>query len=128
MTNWIKELAGLVDGDDVTIVAGKAAFDDGESTKDEWNKLTKEAAKCKDFNGRIADVAEEITRLTDAVNGYNIDKVTSVDKADTEKLIADIDTLLNGDNLALWIALLFINGGIVTGTTVVSKKKRRSEN
>ena len=75
------------------------AFDDGESTEDEWNKLTKEAAKCKDLNGRIAEVAEEITRLTDAVNGYDIDKVTSVDKADTEKLIADIDTLLNGDNL-----------------------------
>lgn len=80
------------------------------------------------MNGRIAEVAEEIARLTDAVNGYDIDKVTSVDKAGTEKLIADIDTLLNGDNLALWIALLFINGGILTGTTVVSKKKKPSEN
>ena len=28
--------------------------------------------------------------------------------------------------MALWIALLFISGGIVTGTTVVSKKKKRS--
>ena len=75
------------------------AFDDGESTDDEWNKLTEAAAKCKDLNKRIADVADEITRLTDAVNGYDIDKVTSADKADIEKLIADIDALLNGDNL-----------------------------
>lgn len=75
------------------------AFDDGESTEDEWNKLTAAAAKCKDLNKRIAEVANEITRLTDAVNGYDIDKVTSDDKADVEKLIADIDTLLDGDNL-----------------------------
>lgn len=75
------------------------AFDDGESTEDEWNKLTEAAAKCKDLNRRIADVADEITRLTDTVNGYDIDKVTSADKADIEKLIADTDTLLSGDNL-----------------------------
>lgn len=75
------------------------AFNDGESTEDEWNKLTAAAAKCKDLNKRIAEVADEITRLTDAVNGYDIDKVTSDDKADVEKLIADIDTLLDGDNL-----------------------------
>lgn len=75
------------------------AFDDGESTDDEWNKLTAAAAKCKDLNKRIAEVADEISRLTDAVNGYDIDKVTSADKADVEKLISDIDTLLDGDNL-----------------------------
>ena len=75
------------------------AFDDGESTEDEWNKLTEAAAKCKDLNKRITEVADEITRLTDTVNGYDIDKVTSADKADIEKLIADTDTLLSGDNL-----------------------------
>ena len=75
------------------------AFDDGESTDDEWNKLTEAAAKCKDLNKRITETADEITRLTDAVNGYDIDKVTSADKSDIEKLIADIDTLLSGDNL-----------------------------
>ena len=75
------------------------AFDDGESTDDEWNKLTEAAAKCKDLNKRIADVADEITRLTDAVTAYDIDKVTSADKADIEKLISDVDTLLDGDNL-----------------------------
>ena len=75
------------------------AFDDGESTEEEWSKLTEAAAKCKDLNKRITEVAEEITRLTDAVNRYDIDKVTSADKADIEKLIADTDTLLSGDNL-----------------------------
>ena len=74
-------------------------FDDGESTDDEWNKLTEAAAKCKDLNKRIAEAADEITRLTDAVNRYDIDKVTSADKTDIEKLIADIETLLSGDNL-----------------------------
>ena len=75
------------------------AFDDGESTEDEWNKLTEAAAKCKDLNKRITEVADEITRLTDTVNGYDIDKVTSADKAEIEKLIADTDTLLFVDNL-----------------------------
>lgn len=75
------------------------AFDDGESTEDEWNKLTEAAAKCKELNKRIADVADEISRLTDAVNAYDIDRVTSDDKTDIEKLIADIETLLSGDNL-----------------------------
>lgn len=75
------------------------AFDDGESTDDEWNKLTEAAAKCKDLNKRITEVADEISRLIDTMNGYDIDKVTSADKADIEKLIADTDTLLSGDNL-----------------------------
>ena len=75
------------------------AFDDGESTEAEWSKLTEAAAKCKELNKRITEVADEITHLTDAVNRYDIDKVTSTDKADIEKLIADTDTLLSGDNL-----------------------------
>lgn len=75
------------------------AFDDGESTEAEWNKLTEAAAKCKDLNKRITEVADEISRLIDTMNGYDIDKVTSADKADIEKLIADTDTLLSGDNL-----------------------------
>ena len=29
-------------------------------------------------------------------------------------------------NLALWIALLFVSGGAAIGTTVVSRKKKRS--
>ena len=75
------------------------AFDSGESTDAEWNKLTEAAAKCKALNQRIAEVANESARLTNAVNAYDIDKVTSGDKAELEKLIANIDALLNGDNL-----------------------------
>lgn len=51
------------------------------------------------IDGTVVHVADEITRLTDAVTAYDIDKVTSADKADIEKLISDIDTLLSGDNL-----------------------------
>lgn len=38
------------------------------------------------------------------------------------------DSPQTGDNsnMILWIALLFISGGVLTGTTVVSKKKKRS--
>ena len=75
------------------------AFDDGESTEEEWNKLTEAAAKCKDLNKRITEVADEISRLIDTMNGYDIDKVTGADKADIEKRIADTDTLLSVDNL-----------------------------
>ena len=55
---------------------------------------------------------------------------------DGTKEIAKADTVTaklpkspqTGDtsNLMLWIALLFISGGIVTGTTVISKKKKHS--
>ncbi|MDY3896168.1 MAG: hypothetical protein SOZ74_07780, partial [Candidatus Fimenecus sp.] len=38
-------------------------------------------------------------RLTNGVNSYDINTVTSDDKTDIEKLIADIDVLLGGDNL-----------------------------
>ena len=57
------------------------------------------------------------------------------DKDGTEE-IAKADTVTaklpksppTGDtsNLMLWIALLFISGGVVTGTTVISKKKKHS--
>ena len=74
-------------------------FDDEESTAEEWQQLVDAAAKCKALEERIAAVAAEIDRITEAVNGYDIDTVTSDDKANIEQLIADIDTLLNGDNL-----------------------------
>ena len=55
---------------------------------------------------------------------------------DGTKEIAKADTVTaklpkspqTGDtsNLMLWIALLFVSGGVVTGTTVISKKKKHS--
>ena len=57
----------------------------------------------------------------------NKDGTKEIKKADTvtAKLPKSPPT---GDtsNLMLWIALLFISGGIVTGTTVISKKKKHS--
>ncbi|HCT16050.1 MAG TPA: hypothetical protein DIW36_01305, partial [Ruminococcaceae bacterium] len=32
----------------------------------------------------------------------------------------------DNSNLMLWIALLFISGGVVTGTAIISKKKKHS--
>ena len=53
-------------------------------------------------------------------------------KADTviAKLPDDTKSPQTGDNshMALWMALLFVSGGAVIGTTVVSKKKKHSEN
>lgn len=74
-------------------------FDEAESTEDEWNKLLEAAAKCKELQARIAEVTAEIDRLTNGVNGYDIDIVTSDDKADIESLIESIDALLGTDNL-----------------------------
>ena len=58
------------------------------------------------------------------------DGTKEIKKADTvtAKLKDDSKSPQTGDtsNLALWIALLFVSGGVVTGTTVVSKKKNRS--
>ena len=55
------------------------------------------------------------------------DGTKEIKKADTvtDKLPKSPKT---GDtsNLMLWIALLFISGGVVTGTTVISKKKKHS--
>ena len=62
-------------------------------------------------------------------NKYYSDKdgTKGIKKADTvtAKLPKSPQT---GDtsNLMLWIALLFISGGVVTGTTVISKKKKHS--
>ena len=48
---------------------------------------------------RISDVAKEITRITKAVNGYDKTTVKSIDKADLEQLLADINTLTTGKNI-----------------------------
>lgn len=62
----------------------------------------------KDITGKVDALEEKIRRLEE-----------EADKNDSPT------TGYTGD-LALWIALLFISGGVVTGTTVVSKKKKRS--
>ena len=81
------------------LLAVIGTFADSNATENEKAKLTEAAEKCKNLNRRIAEIADKITRLTDAVNGYSLNKVTSSCKADIDKLTADIDTMLAGDNL-----------------------------
>lgn len=113
-----RQILGLID-----------AFDSSESTSDEWNKLTEAAAKCKKLNKRIAEVADEITRLTDAVNGYEIDKVTSADQDAAKQGIADIDTLLDCDNLteAERAALEALKGTALTLLERIAEAKDAAE-
>ena len=58
------------------------------------------------------------------------DGTKEIKKADTvtAKLKDDSKSPQTGDtsNLALWIALLFVSGGVLTGVTVFDKRKRHS--
>ena len=74
-------------------------IDTENATQAESDKLQAAAENCRQLQARIAEVAEEIARLTDAVNAYDSGSVTSSDKAAIEQLVADLDVLLNGDNL-----------------------------
>ena len=74
-------------------------FDDEESTEEEWNKILEASAKTKALTSKIYEVAEAIDEISEKINGYDIETVTSADKADIENLISDIDNLLCGDNL-----------------------------
>ena len=50
--------------------------------------------------------------------------------ADSDTADNDTKTPTTGDNshMALWIALLFVSGGALIGTTVISKKRKHSKN
>ncbi|MBQ8027094.1 MAG: hypothetical protein IJ261_03150, partial [Clostridia bacterium] len=79
----------------------------GKFNNDYYDNLTDEQNKTiidiysaiEDLETRISDVAEEITRLTNAVNGYDEATVKSSDKPDVEQLIADIKCLTDGQNI-----------------------------
>ena len=81
----------------------KAATEDAEGNIEYWY--------CEDCNKYYSDK----------------DGTKEIAKADTvtAKLPKSPPTGDNS-NLMLWIALLFISGGVVTGTTVISKKKKHS--
>ena len=66
-----------------------------EQTKELDNILSGISALRK----RISDVANEITRIEEAVNGYDTSTVKSTDKADLEQLLADINALTTGKNI-----------------------------
>lgn len=79
----------------------------GKFYNDYYDNLTDEQEKeitdiywlIEDFETRISDVAEEITRITNAVNSYSEDTVKSSDKADVIQLKADIKALTDGQNI-----------------------------
>ena len=74
-------------------------IDTESAAQAESDKLQAAAENCRQLQAHIAEVAEEIARLTDAVNAYDSGSVTSGNKAAIEQLAADLDVLLNGDNL-----------------------------
>ncbi len=74
---------------------------------DYFDNLTEEQTKELDnillgisaLQKRISDVAKEITRITNAVNGYDKATVKSSNKADLEQLVADIKALTDATNI-----------------------------
>ncbi|MBO5858308.1 MAG: hypothetical protein J6R20_00820 [Clostridia bacterium] len=57
------------------------------------------ADKCNELLAKIDATADEIARIDEAVNGYDIETVTSADIPALGKLIEDIKALTDGDNL-----------------------------
>lgn len=75
------------------------AVDGTDATEEEQSELKAAVDRCETLEKRIAAVQDEMTRLSDQVQSYNIDTVTSEDQADLQKLCDDLDSLLSGDNL-----------------------------
>lgn len=78
-----------------SISESKKATDNEE----ELEKLNNLEDICSKLLNKIENVNKELLRVTNAVNSYDKNKVSDKDKVDVEKLIADIDTLLNSRNL-----------------------------
>ncbi len=83
--NLIARIKKLTDSDNIT--------DDERTNLGELNKKIEALIK------KIDDTAAEIERITDAVNGYDEETVTSSDKADIEQLKTDIKALSDGQNI-----------------------------
>ena len=88
---------------DLKYIPAKAATEDAEGNTEYWH--------CEGCGKYYSDK----------------DGTKEIKKADTvtAKLPKSPPTGDNS-NLMLWIALLFVSGGVVTGTTVISKKKKHS--
>ena len=77
----------------------KALLDTQNITSDERTLLEIADETCTKLIEKVDETVAEINRINDATNAYDIDTVTSADKADIEKLIADIKALTDGDNI-----------------------------
>ena len=111
--------------------AALAAISNAEKAADEIGKLpSADNAKLSDKSAldQVKKLLDGLTENEKAMLGKDaLGKVDALAEK-IKKLAEEANSPKTGDtsNLALWIALLFISGGIVTGTTVVSKKKKRS--
>lgn len=82
------------------LVFVNSLIDSGKDfTDEEDEQLSKIKSKAKSLLKQIDDTEAETKDLTDKVNAYDETKVTLDDKQAIEDLIADIDELLDGDNL-----------------------------
>ena len=103
----------------------KTAYGEADPKNHADLRNIKAKAATKDVEGNIE------YWYCDGCDRYYSDKdgTKEIQKAETviEKLKDDATSPHTGDssNLSLWIALLFISGGAVIGTTVVSRKKKQ---
>ena len=113
------------------IIAALAAIGNAEKAADEIGKLpSTDDAKLSDKSAldRVKVIVDGLTENEKAMLGKDaLSKLDTLDEK-IKALAEEANSPGTGDtgNPALWIALLFISGGIVTGTTVASKKKKRS--
>ena len=77
----------------------KALLDTQNITADERALLEGADETCDKLIAKIDETVAEISRINDATNAYDEATVTSADKADIEKLLADIKALTDGDNI-----------------------------
>ena len=114
-----------------TLKAALAAIGNAEKAAEEIGKLpSADDAKLSDKSelDRVKKLLEGLTENEKTMLGKDAPgKLDTLDEK-IKALTEEANSPGTGDtgNPALWIALLFISGGIVTGTTVVSKKKKRS--
>lgn len=111
--------------------AALAAIGNAEKAAEEIGKLpSADDAKLSDKSAldRVKEIVAGLTENEKAMLGKDAPgKLDALDEK-IKALAEEANSPGTGDtgNPALWIALLFISGGIVTGTTVVGKKKKRS--
>lgn len=75
------------------------AYDENESTPEEWNELKAALDRCQKLEAKIAEVSAVLGALCTAADGYSADTVSESDKESLEKLAADLKTLVSSGNL-----------------------------
>ena len=68
-------------------------------TEEEYKEFSDALSTLYQLTSRIWKVSVELDRIDEAVNAYDINGVTSADKADVEQLKTDIKALAEGQNL-----------------------------